>query len=162
MSLLPRLTRGSNDLTTPEEALLPILPYLPHRVWECAPGKWPEWRMVRELEASGRYVLAYDNHDFLQDEPPDLDTFCAIVTNPPFSTKTQFMARCAEIGKPWALLLPVTALGVYKCQRYLHDAEILFLPKRIDFTGKKAPWFAVAWFTWGLGIGRQITFVEKM
>ena len=154
MSLLPRLTRGSDNLDTPLEAVRHLWPYLPLNclVWECAPGNGV---MVKHLKNCGFRVID-EKRDFLTVLPFDCDV---IMTNPPFSKKAQFIARCMEIGKPWALLLPVTTLGVRACQKNLHNAEIVFLPKRIDFTGKKAPWFAVAWFTWGLNIGRQMTFL---
>ena len=155
MSLLSRLTRGSDNLDTPEAALLPLLQYLPKQVWEPCRGRGA---LTRALVKHDICVIETFG-DFLVTSWPDI--MCeSIVTNPPFSLKAKFIARCAELGKTWALLLPVTTLGVRACQRHLHDAEIIFLPKRIDFTGKKAPWFAVCWVTWGLGIGKQLNFVE--
>ena len=155
MSLLKRLTRGSDNLDTPEEALIPLLQYLPKQVWEPCPGRGV---LTHALIRHNICVIETPT-DFMVREWPNI--MCeAIVTNPPFSLKAKFIARCAELGRPWALLLPVTTLGVRACQRHLHDAEIIFLPKRIDFTGKKAPWFAVCWVTWGLGIGKQLNFVE--
>jgi len=156
--MLRRLTRGSDNLDTPEAALIPLLPYLSHKwiIWECAPGNF---KLVDSLEKYDYSVASSKNIDFLSNKGVG-EAYDAIVTNPPFSKKAQFIARCMEIGKPWALLLPVTTLGSRKCQVNLHNAEVIFLPKRIDFTGKKAPWFAVAWFTWGLDIGKQMTFLE--
>ena len=147
--------RGGDDMDTPEAALLPVLQYLPAPVWEPCPGRHA---LTHLLERHGKPVIETEG-DFLVEPWPN--GICqVVVTNPPFSKKSQFIARCMELGKPWALLLPVTTLGVRACQKHLHDAEIIFLPKRIDFTGKKAPWFAVAWFTWGLNIGKQLTFWE--
>ena len=34
--------------------------------------------------------------------------FDCIITNPPFSLKQEFLQRCYELGKPFALLLPLT------------------------------------------------------
>jgi len=75
-----------------------------------------------------------------------------IVTNPPYSKKAQFLRRANELGMPFAFLLPVTALGSRKCQRELEDAQIIFLARRVDFTGKGRPWFPVCWVTKDLGI----------
>lgn len=165
MSLRERLTRGSDDLDTPAEAVDALIPFLPQHpemhywhICEPAPGREV---LARHLGKKGYGVtipVAF-GWDFLK-TPWDYSEYSAIITNPPFSKKAQFIARCMEIGKPWALLLPVTTLGVRACQKNLHDAEIIFLPKRIDFTGKKAPWFAVMWVTWSLGIGKQLNFVE--
>jgi len=144
-------------MDTPRDAAVPLIPYLPKQVWEPCPGRHALTRALTEL---GGICVIETYGDFLVTEWPNV--MCgAIVTNPPFSLKAKFIARCSEIGRPWALLLPVTTLGVHACQRHLRDAEIVFLPKRIDFTGKKAPWFAVAWFTWGLGIGKQLNFLGE-
>jgi hypothetical protein len=144
-----------DDLWTPRPALEPLLPYLDRElvVWEAAPGKG---HLVRSLREEGYEVIS-KNRDFLSWEAQGWDV---IVTNPPYSLKHMFLERARELGGPFALLLPVTTLGVRRCQRHLRGAEVIFLPKRIDFTGKGAPWFAVAWFTFGLGIGEQIKFVE--
>ena len=162
MSLLPRVragSRGSNDLDTPEEAVRYLLPYLPPpllSIWEPCPGNHA---MTRALEKVSGLDVVETTFDFLSSFILE-NGYDVIVTNPPFSKKAQFIERCVQIGKPWALLLPVTTLGVRRCQINLKDTEILFPPKRIDFTGKKAPWFAVMWVTQGLQIGRQMTFVD--
>ena len=74
--------------------------------------------------------------------------------------KDKFLERCYEIGKPFALLLPLTALeGIARQELYKkYGLELILLPKRIDFTGKKAPWFAVAWFTYGFNLPKEINF----
>ncbi len=84
-----------------------------------------------------------------------------MVTNPPFSLKAKWLERANNLGKPYAILLPVTTLGARNCQLQLDGADVLFLPRRIDFTGGNSPWFAVAWFTKGLGLPNQINFVEE-
>lgn len=151
--------RGPYDeIWTPNEALDFILPFIPNQwmLWDCAYGNG---NLVNLLTERDRLVTWFAcNHDFINDPPAE--GWDCILTNPPYSKKIQFIERCMELNKPWVLLLPVTTLGVRKCQKYLYDAEIIFLPKRIDFTGKKAPWFAVAWFTWGLNLGKQLNFVE--
>lgn len=44
----------------------------------------------------------------------------------------------------------------------LHGLEVIFLDTRINFenpdNGKSGSWFATAWFTWGLNIGKEMTF----
>ncbi|MFO8133200.1 MAG: hypothetical protein R6U10_04620, partial [Thermoplasmatota archaeon] len=46
--------------------------------------------------------------DFLADKP-NFNYDC-IVTNPPFSRKDEFLEQCYAYGKPFALLMPLTAL----------------------------------------------------
>jgi hypothetical protein len=129
------------------------LPYLPHTLWECALGNG---QLKALLEDAGHSVVG-TSADFLTHEPLDVD---AIVTNPPYSLKTQFLKRAYELDIPFAFLLPITALeGKERQALYVkHGVQVLFLDKRIDFTGKGAPWFAVAWFTHGLDLPRDMTF----
>jgi hypothetical protein len=91
--------------------------------------------------------------DYFTQEPAQWDIQ---VTNPPYSIKARWIVRACELGKPWALLVPITTLGVGKIQQYLDGCEIILLPRRIDFTGGGAPWFPVMWLTKGLNIGRGV------
>jgi len=134
---------------------VPLLPYLPlekHEddyyfpqdilYWEMCPG---EGKLMHHLMDAGlKVVWDLVGLDALTEEPKDYDI---IITNPPYSNKHEWLQRAVELDKPFAILLPVTTLGVRRCQIWMDDVDVLFLPKRIDFTGKKAPWFAVAWFT---------------
>ncbi len=108
--------------------------------------------MVADLEARG-YEVESDNPFFptLAGDPPYWDV---IVTNPPFSLKEKWVARTMEFGKPWALLLPIGALGVRRSYLnvFLSECQIILPPKRIDFTGKKSPWQYCAWYTWGFNL----------
>lgn len=161
----PPLKKGmSNDFQTPPEALSPLLPYLKKEwvIWECAEG---EGNLVKGLEDKGFSVVGTDieiGSDFLRD--PIINGFNCIITNPPYSLKQQFLERCYEIGKPFALLLPLTTLETKKRQNLFNEygIEIIFFPKRINFktpSGKgSGSWFATAWFTWGLNIGKELTF----
>ncbi|KKL82515.1 hypothetical protein LCGC14_1983960 [marine sediment metagenome] len=149
------MKRGPFDeIPTPFEALAPLLPHLPRHwtLWEVAPGSG---MLTQWLVGEGYKVQIVPELFPSFNTAPEHD---AIVTNPPFSKKVQFLKHVEANGKPWALLLPVTTFGVGSAQPYLEGAEVLFFKKRIDFTGKGAPWFAVAWFTKGLNIGKQLVF----
>ena len=115
---------------------------------------------------AGYTVRSLPNHDFIERGWRTRMIWEMMLTNPPFSMKRQFLARCEEIreesGSPWALLLPITTLSNHYCHPYLEDVEIIVLPHRIDFTGKRRPWFSVAWFTKGLNIGKTLTFSEDL
>jgi hypothetical protein len=93
--------------------------------------------------------------------------FDCIVTNPPYDIKQKFLERCYTLKKPFAMLMPLTTLETRKRQKLFRDngVEVLFMPERINFevpSGKESSaWFATAWFTWGLNIGRQMTFLDK-
>jgi len=148
--------RGTYDeLYTPYEALKYLIPYLPNGIiWESAPGTGA---LVRMLENRWFKVISEDR-DFFAWEPKKWDY---MVTNPPFSLKARWLERANFLGKPYAILLPVTTLGSRNCQLQLTNCDILFLPRRIDFTGKGAPWFSVAWYTKGL-LPERILFVNEL
>lgn len=90
------------------------------------------------------------------------------MTNPPYSIKFQWIERCYQIGKPFALLLPVETLGANKAQKFFkqYGIEIIFLNRRVNFilphtsSSSNGAWFPVAWFTYRLNIGNQITFAD--
>lgn len=67
------------------------------------------------------------------------------------SLKDKFIKKCYEYNKPFALLLPLTALeGIQRGKMYReHGISVIVLDKRIDFTGKGANWFNASWFVWG-------------
>ncbi len=163
----PPLRQGSpDDFQTPPEAIVPLLPYLQSgwRIWECACGKG---NLVRAFKDYGFNVIGSDilgGHDFLSETP---DEFDCIITNPPFKYKQQFLERCYVLGKPFALLLPLTTLETKKRQELMKrfGIEIILFDKRINFetpnkVEKSSAWFATAWFTNGLNIGKQINFAE--
>lgn len=152
----------ANDFQTPPVALKPLLPYLKKEwvIWECACGKGS---LSLTLFNAGYKVIGSDiafGDDFLIWQPEHFD---CIVTNPPYSLKDQFLKRCYLLGKPFALLMPLTTLEG-KRQHWLekYGIEVILLDKRLNFetpSGKgSGSWFATAWFTNWLSIGRQLTF----
>jgi len=143
----------SDELFTPHEAFDWLEPYLPDGIiFECAVGTG---KLSEYMKSKGREVVVSD--DFQNSKP----YYDVIVTNPPFSKKDMFLEEAYKRGKPFAILLPITAIeGIRRQKLYLeHGVEILCLPRRIDFTGKKAPWFYTSWFCWKLHLPRQLTFI---
>jgi hypothetical protein len=155
----------SDDFQTEDYAIDVLVPFLENLlpedggrgVWECACG---DGQMARRLEKRGFYVHAtdvQDGTDFLTLPRLEWPAFDVIVTNPPFSKKDAFLQRCFESATPFALLLPVTALGEQgRVGLYAaHGGIDIILPRRrMVFTtpsGKKGgAWFFCAWFTRGL------------
>lgn len=150
---------------TPFYALDPLIPYLPTNciLWESAAG---EGQITAKLKLSGFQVIATDiltAQNFFETSPPN---WGCQVTNPPYSIKYNWLERSYQLNKPFALLLPLETLGAAKGQKLFehYGIEIILLDKRINFkmphkgyTGAGAQ-FPVAWFTWGLEIGQQLTF----
>lgn len=162
----PLNVNSADDFQTPAIALDPLMPFLRKEwtIWECAEGNG---NLTRGLASEGYKVIGTDilsGFDFLTWAPDDYD---CIITNPPYSLKQQFLARAYHLGKPFAFLLPLTTFETAKRQYYFkrHGLEVIFFDKRINFqtpSGKgSGSWFATAWFTNWLNIGRDLTF-EKL
>jgi len=152
----------SNDFQTPIWTLKPLIPFIPDGiVWEPACGKG---NLVKGLsyyiETIGTDILT--GNDFLLVDIPDGVT--SIITNPPYTLKNQFLKRCYKLNLPFALLLPLTTLETVSRQSLFREygVEIILLPRRVAFetpSGEGAgSWFATAWFTWKLNIGKELTF----
>jgi hypothetical protein len=79
------------------------------------------------------------------------------VTNPPYGIKFAWIERCYELGKPFALLLPVETIGSQRCQKAMqrYGCEILLLNRRVNFYMPNKGFdgqaqFPVLWFTHGI------------
>lgn len=145
---------------TPPYALDPLLPYLrpDWRVWESAAGGGHLYGALAQHVAG---VIGTDIHgphaepprDFFTYQPPAFD---AIVTNPPYSIKFKWLERCYQLGKPFALLVPVETIGAQSAQKLMevHGAELLLLNRRVNFIMPRAglsgggAQFPVLWLCW--------------
>lgn len=162
----PKKSISSDIFRTPKEAIRMITPYVPKhwKIWECADDN--HGRIYQTLTEDGYEVIGTDiinGFDFLSPiaKPPEFD---CILTNPPYSIKDDWIQRCYDLGKPWALLLPLTALGeqervgMYK----KYGIQILLPPGRINYetpSGEgSGSWFYSAWFCHGLPLPEMINF----
>ena len=158
--VLPLSNKGSDEFGTPKYAVSILLPYLKDFkiIWEPAKGKG---LLTNHLKEYGFNVIPTD--DFFNKELLDWD---CIVTNPPFSLKDEFLEKCYELGKPFALLMPLTALeGIRRQKMYRQFGIQIILPnRRINFltpSGKKSSaYFVSAWFCWKLNLPKDLMFVE--
>lgn len=157
---------------TPSYALAPLLKYIPSTVrtiWEPCAG---DGFLVQWLQDAGYVVEAGDVltgqnyfHDSSVPKAYDMQ-----VTNPPYSIRIEWAGRACELGRPWALLMPVETLALASMQRYLieYKAEIIVFDARVDYLtplvrdwSKSAAQFPSAWFTVGLNIGERLVY-EKL
>lgn len=158
--------KGYDACQTPPEAIDPLLPYLPDDwlIWEPACG---EGLLAEGFYDAGREIIGTDilwGKNFFEWAPGE--HWDALVTNPPYSVKYQWIERCYALGKPFALLLPLETLGASTAQNLFREygMELICLDRRVNFKMPNVGWdgggaqFPVAWFTWGLGIGQQITY----
>ena len=149
----------SDEFGTPQIAFNILKPHIPDHwvVWECAYGKGS---LAKIMETQGYSVVTSSN--FFEDNQ-DCDV---IITNPPYSLKEDFLERAYFLDKPFAFLMPLTALeGKKRGLLYRkYGIELLIPNKRINFitpSGKgSGSWFATAWFCWQLDLPKQINFIE--
>jgi len=155
---------GPDEYQTPRSAIDPLLDRLPwvgkesHRIiLEPAAGNG---NIVRALHDRGYGVFADDpcdgtaggGRDFVRDGPLHHAGADAIITNPPWSLKDDFLRICIESRLPWALLLPVTALGGARRQDLYRNAggvSVLMLGGRTKFErpdgGTSSPHVEACW-----------------
>ena len=151
--------QGYDACQTPPYALEPLLPYIRNdmTIWESAAG---EGSLVEAFYDAGiKRVLISDmlsGENFLEYEPGE--RWDCIITNPPYSLKYDFLARCYELGTPFALLVPVEIIGSGKAQALMqqYGFEIMLLSRRVDFKMPNAGWsgsgspFPTLWLCWQL------------
>ena len=148
----------NDELYTPPEAIKPLLRYIDPQwfIWEPTdPGHSKITEFIRQNGNS-----CFGTHENFFEYEPDF-RYDAIITNPPYSLKDDFLERCYKLGKPFALLLPTTALGEQRRNKLYrrYGIQLLVLDKRIEFSGKGGVWFHVSLFTWGI-LPRDLVFAE--
>lgn len=157
-----------DDCQTPPYAVELLIPYLPKgcTVWEPAAGKG---YIIDTLQRAGFQVMAGDiktGQDYFFYEP---DNYDCQVTNPPWNQyqKYAWIQRAYQLGKPFALLMQTETIGVAEAiyQFIKYGVEIIQPIGRVNFKMPVKGWdsnaqMPSAWFTWGLGIGEKLTFVD--
>lgn len=166
MTLLHLLKKNSSDnLQTPPIALKPLLPFIKKDwvIWEPACGKG---NLVNELKRKGYKTIGTDilkGQDFFKINPEKWD---CLITNPPYSIKDEWIERCFYFDKPFALLLPITALETGRRQKQWEKGlQLMLFNKRINFELEKKNkksncWFATAWFTYKLNLPKDLFFTK--
>lgn len=155
------IPQGYDGCQTPPYALEPLYPYLDRgRIWEPARG---QGFMAAALEGAGYEVISSDiqtGQNFFYFEPRVI--WDILLSNPPYSIKYQWVERCYALDKPFALLIPLDALGTQSLQTPMkkYGAEILLLNQRVDFKMPDKGWyfdgkftqaqFPVFWLCWNL------------
>lgn len=162
-ALINYIKNGANDeLYTPCEAVTPLLEYIPKGsiIWECT--DYGKSNITSILKNNGYKVISTHIKDFnfLTDKPNF--NFDIIITNPPYSLKDEFIKKCYEYKKPFALLLPLTALeGVERGKLYnKYGIQLIVFNRRLNFmNNKKSNWFNTSWFCYNL-LDKDLIFKE--
>lgn len=131
--LTAKTDKESDEVYTPSYAVKPIIKYIkPGSIVWC-PFDTIDSAYVEELNAAG-FTVIYSHIDngqnFFEYEPDEYDV---IISNPPFSIKDDILRRLDELGKPYAMLMPLPALQGQKRFKYLKGSQALIFDKRINY-----------------------------
>lgn len=127
---------GNDEFYTPYYAIKPILKYIEPRSTVWCPFDTADSLYVRALEAEGHNVIythiSY-GENFFDMDVPECDY---IISNPPYSLKSEVLERLFEIGKQFAMLLGV--VGLFESQRRFkmfrdNEFEIMYMNLRVDY-----------------------------
>ena len=128
---------GNDEFYTPAYAIKPIIKYLKSGSHVWCPFDTEESLFVRMLRHAGHKVTATHistGQDFF-DTPTPVGVDC-IVSNPPYSRKTEVLENLFERRVPFAMLLGV--VGLFESQKRFemfrdNSFEILYMNRRVAY-----------------------------
>ena len=148
---------GNDEFFTPLYAVEPLLKYVnpAWKVW--CPFDTEESLIVKALKAHGNSVTATHlstGRDFFTTTPETCD---CIISNPPYSKKSEVFAKLFSLSTPFAMLVGVVGLFESKRRFELFKAnqfEIMWMSKRVSYFKSYAdqrpslnPPFSSVWLT---------------
>lgn len=127
---------GNDEFYTPEYAIQPILKYVPTGSIVWCPFDTNDSLIVKMLIKHGCEVIAThisNGEDFFLMQIPHCDF---IISNPPYSLKTEVLEKLFSCGKKFAMLLGV--VGLFESERRFslfenNNFEIMWLNKRVAY-----------------------------
>jgi hypothetical protein len=160
---------GNDEFYTPDYAINPILKYIKtgSKVW--CPFDNDSSNFVKLLRLHGCEVInthLENGQDFFTTATPDCDL---ILSNPPYSLKTEVLQELFKRGKPFGMLLGV--VGIFESQKRFemfrdNTFEIMYMNRRVayfkDFAEQKPslnPPFSSVYICSNL-LPKQIVFEE--
>lgn len=127
---------GNDEFYTPEYAVRPILKYLTPKSNIWCPFDTEQSNFVKLLKEEGHNVI--NTHietgtDFFSCETPNCNY---IISNHPYSLKTEVFEKLFKIGVPFAMLVGV--VGLFESQKRFslfknNNFEIMYFNKRISY-----------------------------
>lgn len=133
--IVSEITNKNDECYTPQYAVAPILPFIPRDAHVWCPFDTEDSNFVTMLRDRGNRVTAThieNGGDFLE-----LNVECDIVlSNPPFSIKTNVLRHAFGMGTPFAFLIGV--VGLFESQERFeifrdNDFEVMYLNRRVSF-----------------------------
>ena len=165
---------GGDEQYTPRygvEVLLPHIKHLKDKIIWC-PFDKEDSEFVKVLTENG-FKVVYSHLEYGQDffayEPDNWDI---LISNPPYHNKRKFWERCLDLGKPFALLLPLNILSdsvinvTMRERERERELQLLIPSRRMRFFNKitgetgKQPTFKASYF--GVNIFKQQIILQDM
>lgn len=155
--------QGKDDYETPRwcwEMILGLINNKQRKLWLPFYCKGLAGEIVTEL---GQPCI-HEQRDFFQWQPDEYD---CIVDNPPYSIKQKVFEKCIELGKPFALYVPLDTLERTYISRLMNSPylQIVIPYHRTDFitdyeVKHTCPPHKTIWICWKMKLcdGRQIIF----
>lgn len=127
---------GNDEFYTPDYAIEPILKYVKAGTKVWCPFDTEESNFVKKLIAHGCIVNNThigNGEDFFKLDVPDCDM---ILSNPPYSLKTEVLQKLFDIGKPFGMLLGV--VGLFESQKRFemfrdNTFEVMYMSRRVAY-----------------------------
>lgn len=132
--LQAKTDKASDEVFTPEYAVIPLIKYLQGNETIWCPFDLETSKYVQVFVKNGFKVIHShidEGKNFFFWEPKE--HYDIIISNPPFSQKDNVLKRLDELGKPYAMLLPVPTLQGQARFPYLKDIQYLGFDKRINY-----------------------------
>lgn len=142
---------GTDEWYTPVEAVMPLLPFLKKGSRILCPFDTDESQYVKCLskDHSVAYSHISQGKDFFLLDKPDVDY---IISNPPYSTRTEVLKQLYKWDIPFALILNSNGLfdSVTRSLLARGGVELLFLYPRVKYidtqgTRSAPPYQSVYW-----------------
>ena len=163
---------GGDEQYTPRygvEILLPHIQHLKDKIIWC-PFDKEDSNFVKVFRENGFNVVFSHieyGQDFFEYEPENWDI---IISNPPYKGKRLFIERCIELGKPFALLLPINTLSDSVINNLMGERDdefqLLIPSRRMRFFNKKTgqvgnqPTFKASYF--GVNVFNRQIILQDM
>jgi len=135
--LTAKTDKASDEVYTPAYAVKPLIKYIKNfnpnaTIWCPFDLKFSNY--VKIFEEEGFKVIRShidEGQNFFYYEPEE--HYDVIISNPPFSCKDAVLKRLSELGKPYAMLLPVPTLQGQSRFPYMKNIQYLGFDKRINY-----------------------------
>lgn len=130
-------TVAGDEAYTPFYAVVPLIKYLRtssyKTIWCPFDEEWSAYvQLLREQDFTVIRSSLSDGKDFFKYEPNE--PYDIIISNPPFSKKNEVLQRVDDLGKPFALLLPMNSLqGAKRFDVFERGIQLLSFDQRIGF-----------------------------